>query len=378
MLLIGAALMLRSFAKLRAVDAGFRTDNVLTMAVHLNFSTYTNADHQLNREKVLAFHQALEERVRGLPGVLAMGQAFAVPLDTTFQNNGSFRIEGRGDQGPFPRATYIGASHEYFTALNVPLVEGRGFGPHDGVTGDQVALVSQALARRHFKDGRAVGERISGNGRVWRTIVGVVGDVRQAGLDREPAEAIYLPFPEFPGFSSRILVRTAMDPVQAVTNVQSFVRTVDPQAAVSNVQTLEQVRRESLSSPRLTSSLLTMFAVVALAITAAGLSGLVAYSVSQRTHEIGIRMALGADRAAILRMVLREGLAPVMIGLGIGLLGALALSRFVGGLLFGLAPTDPLCFFGSALVLTLVAIAACLLPARRATSIHPLVALRAL
>jgi ABC-type antimicrobial peptide transport system permease subunit len=203
-----------------------------------------------------------------------------------------------------------------------------------------------------------------------------VGDVRQESLDREPQDAIYLPLREFPSYAPTLFVRTAGLPGRVAEEIRAAARMADPQTAVSDVLTLGQIRNENLSSPRLTTLLLGLFASVALVITAAGLGGLIAYSVSQRTHEIGIRMALGADRGRITAMVLKEGLTSVGIGLAIGIAGALALTRLVSGLLFNVGPNDPLCFAGSALVLVLAAVAGCLLPARRATAVSPLTALR--
>jgi ABC-type antimicrobial peptide transport system permease subunit len=204
-----------------------------------------------------------------------------------------------------------------------------------------------------------------------------VGDVRQEGLDQEPQDAVYLPFLEFPAFTSTLFVRVLGEPTRAGEDVRAAVRTADPETPVTEVRTLEDIRGEALSSPRLTTVLLSLFAVLALVITAAGLSGLIAYSVSQRTQEIGIRMALGADRGRITAMILREGMTSVAAGLALGIVGALALSRLVSGLLFGVGPTDIYCYAGSALVLIAAAAAACFLPARRATAVSPLTALRA-
>ena len=259
---------------------------------------------------------------------------------------------------------------------NDPL-RGRAFDAHDRDDAAPVALVSRGLARRHWGDADPVGRRISlDRGQSWRTVVGVVGDVRQTGLAQEPKDSVYLPFLQFPGFTSSLFVRTVVDPRAVADLVRAEVRALEPEAAVSSVRTLEEIRHEALSSPRLTTVLLGLFAALALAISAAGLSGVLAYSVSQRTREIGIRMALGAAPGRVLGMLLGQGLAAAAIGLGLGLVGAIGLSRLISGLLFGVEPTDPLCFLGSALVLSVVALVACLLPARRATVIDPMLALR--
>jgi predicted permease len=378
-LLIGAALMLRSFENLRRVDAGFHTDQVLTARLNLNFSSYSNAEHRIDVERVNAFYRALDDQLRGLPGVVSIGAAWTFPLNSSFQNDGTFAIEGRdASAGPVPKATFVGVSPAYFEALGVPLVRGRVFDERDKVGGPGAVIVNQRLARRHWPDADPVGRRISTDGgRTWRTIAGVVGDVRQASLDREPQDAVYLPFREFPGYGAILFVRTLGAPGRIAEQIRAAARTADPQTAVTGVRTLGDIRSEALSSPRLTSMLLGLFAAVALVITAAGLAGLVAYSVSRRTHEIGIRMALGADRGRITAMVLREGMTSVGIGLLMGLAGALALSRLVSGLLFGVGPNDPICFTASAVVLVLAAVAGCLVPARRATAVSPMTALRA-
>ena len=377
-LLIGAALMLRSFENLRRVDAGFRADQVLTARLSLNFSSYSNAEHRIDAERVNAFYRALDDQLRGLPGVVSIGAAWTFPLNSAFQNDGTFAIEGRDASGAPPKATFVGVSPAYFEALGVPLVRGRVFDERDRAGGPGAVIVNQRLARRYWPDDDPVGRRISTDrGRTWRTIAGVVGDVRQSSLDREPQDAVYLPFREFPGYGSILFVRTLGAPGRIAEQVRAAARTADAQTAVTELRTLADIRREALSSPRLTSVLLGLFATVALVITAAGLGGLIAYSVSRRTHEIGIRMALGADRSRITAMVLREGMTSVAIGLVMGLAGALALSRLVSGLLFGVGPNDPICFTASAVVLVLAAVAGCVVPARRATTVSPMSALRA-
>ena len=378
MLLIGAALMLRSFAKLQQVDAGFRADNVLTMTVDLNWSKYSTPERRVDREQVLKVFEPLWEKVRGIPGVVTAGTAWTFPLNSAFSSNGSFMVEGAHQSGQtLPTAEFRGASPEYFEALGVPLLQGRVFDAHDRDGAERVVVVSRALAERHWKGEDPLGRRLSfDDGENWNRVVGIVGDVRQTGLAQDPPDLVYLPFAQFPGYTSTLFVRTIGDPRAMADRVRTEVSALDPQAVVSNVRTLDTIRHEALASPRLTAFLLGLFAFVALAISAAGLAGVLAYSVSQRTREIGIRMALGAAPQSVLQMLLGQGLVSVGIGLLVGLVGALGLSRLVSGLLFGIAPTDPTCFVGSAVLLVAVALVASFLPARRATGIDPMLALR--
>jgi putative ABC transport system permease protein len=380
-LLIGAALTLRSFVNLLHVDAGFRSENVLTASVDLNWSRYRTPEKQIDKERVLAFHRRLEEKLRAQPGVVEVGRAWTFPLNARFNNDGTFQVEGRPVEAgqALPRAEARGASAEYFRAIGVPVLRGRDFDERDDGSSGSSVLVSQGLAHRQFGDEGPVGRRLSTNGgRTWSTIVGVVGDVRNVALDEEPKDTIYLPFLQYPGFGSQVFIRTLGDPQALTRALESAVRELDPETALHDVRTLEDVRDASLGSPRLTAVLLGGFALLALVITAAGLSGLLAYSVSRRTHEIGIRVALGATPSSVLMMVLNQGMRSVAVGLALGAAGALALVRLVSGLLFGVAPTDVLCFVGSGVVLAVVASIACLVPARRATTIDPQVALRTL
>jgi predicted permease len=377
MLLIGAALMLRSLTKLQGIDVGFQTENVLTMAVDLNFSRYTTAEHHSDYDRINRFYADFHRAVHGLPGVVHVGEAWTFPLNSGFSNDGTFTIEGRTGASP-PKAAFIGVSPEYFDAIGVPLLRGRVFDDHDRGTETEALIVNQRLARRHWPDADPVGQRISiDDGKSWRTIVGVVGDVRQGGLEADPQDAAYLPIQQFGGYTATLFVRSLSSPAALQRQVAAAAHAIDSETALSNVHTLTEIRDSALAQPRLTTMLLTLFAFVALAITATGLSGLIAYSVSQRTHEIGIRIALGAQRSRVLAMILRQGMTSVVIGLGVGLVGALALARLVSGLLFGVEPTDPICFIGSAAVLVVVAAGACLVPAKRATAIEPMVALRA-
>jgi putative ABC transport system permease protein len=372
-LLIGAALMIRSLVKLEQVDPGFRPQNVLAMSFDLNWSRYKTP------EQMLGFYEPLLQRVAELPGVLSVGGSFSVPLNQRPGGGSAIQVEGRAvDPRTAPRAQFQLATPSYFETVGVPVLRGRAFAASDTREAPAVAMINRTFARQSFASEDPVGRRLSfDGGRQWLTVIGVVGDVRQHSLDREAAPEIYLAFLQRPGLSTTLLVRTAGAPLTLARQITRVTHELDPAQAVADVRTLEQVRSDSLASPRLTTALLGLFAVLAMLVSAAGISGVIAFTVSQRTHEIGIRMALGARPATLLGMLFRQGMAPVLSGLLLGILGALALSRVMEGLLFGVSPTDAACFVGSAVVLFGVSAAACLIPARRATAIPPTVALRA-
>jgi putative ABC transport system permease protein len=373
LLLIGAGLMLRSLLRLHQVDPGFRPDRVLTAGLDLDWSKYPEgAQGREAQERMLA-------RVQALPGVAAAALASTFPLDDSQPVSRSFRIEGRTppEGEPMPRIDLRVASPDYFRVLGVPVLRGRAFVPQDGPDAPGVALVNQTTAHRFWGDRDPVGQRLTfDNGEHWITVVGVVGDVRQYGLDQDAADELYLPIRQFPLLSARLVVRATVPPATLETPLRKAIREVDPEQPLYDVQTLEQARADSLAPSRLIALLLGLFSLLALVITATGIAGLLAFSVSQRTHEIGIRMALGAARDDVLWMVLRQGALLLAAGLGLGLLGALALNRVMAGLLYGVEPTDPVTYAGVSLVLLAVAALACWVPARRATGIHPMLALR--
>jgi hypothetical protein len=301
-----------------------------------------------------------------------------VPLDANFADGGQFLIEGRAADERAPLlATQIGASADYFAAVGVPLLGGQLFGGDERGEEPLATLVSREFARRYFPGEDPVGRRISGNGgRSWRTILGVVGDVRQSDFQREPEPTTYVPFTEFPGFSSFVFVRALGDPRPFEHELRRLVLAGDAQAAISDVRTLDHLRAESLAAPRLTTLLLALFAAVALAISATGLGGVLAYQVAQRRQEIGVRMALGAAPRRVLGELVGEGLRTTALGLALGVAGALASARLLAGLLFGVSPTDALCIAASAATLLATALVASLLPGRRAVRVQPATALR--
>jgi predicted permease len=375
-LLIWAGLMLRSLIKLQHVNPGFDPERVLAMRISLNWSKYNG-----NVETLAVLLRTLE-KARSEPGVLSAALGSTFPLNQLGITNGpfnrGFQIEGRPipDGELLPQADFRTASTDYFETVRQPLVRGRTFSEGDKDKAPLVAVINQATARHRWGDEDPIGRRVSfDRGQTWLTVVGLVGDVRQYGLDREPPDEIYVPLPQA-GFAGNLLVRTAADPMSIAKLMREAVYEVDSDTAVDRVQTLEQVRSDAVASPRLTAILLAMFAGLALVITAAGIAGVMALSVNQRTHELGVRLALGATPGKVLRMVMRQGMSFVLIGLSVGLGGALLLGRLMSSLLFAVEPTDPITFLAVAFVLIAVAAAACFVPARRVTSIDPMLALR--
>jgi predicted permease len=372
MLLIAAGLMLRSFWKLQQVDPGFRPENVLTARVSLNWTKYDDD------AEVRAFGRELLRRLSSEPEVRSAALSFTVPLAQAQPFNRRFRIEGRPvEPDARPTLDFRVATPHYFETIGQRVVRGRSFEERDDEQAPAVAVVNESLARHYFGDEDPIGRRVGfGDGDdAWVTIVGVVGDVRQYGLDREPTQELYRPFAQNPGWGA-VLIRTRTEPAAAAGLLRRAVHAIDPEQPVDRLRTLEDVRRDSVASPRVTATLLGVFALVALLITAAGIGGVLALSVSQRTVEIGVRMAMGARRGEVMRMVLVHGLGLVLAGLAIGAAGAVLLARGLDRLLFGVPATDPLTYLGVAALLLVVAALACLLPARRAASVDPLVALR--
>jgi putative ABC transport system permease protein len=373
-LLVGAGLMLRSLSKLLEVPAGYNPENVLSMRLSLNWSKYTTPQIRSS------FYDQLLNRVSVLPGVRTAAVSMTVPLngDSDF-SNGPLSISGRppAEGAPEPMVDYRVVSADYFSTTGIPLLAGRAFTNADRTEAPLVTIVNQHMARHFWNTASPVGEKISSDGgKHWSTIVGVIGDVRQYGLDHDPVDEVYLSLFQNPLGSANLLVRTAMNPMSMARDVAKSVYRIDPQQPVARIATLEQLRSESLASPRLTAILLGLFAGLALLITLAGIIGALSLSVSQRTNEIGIRMALGATPGRISRMVMGQGLFLVLAGLAVGIAVSLALSRLMSSLLFGIQPTDPLTFSAVAAVSIAVAALACFWPAHRATRIDPMTALR--
>jgi predicted permease len=372
-LLTGAGLMIRSFIKLQQVDGGFQTERVLTLLLDLNWSKYDTPDKQRD------FHRSLLAKVQSVPGVSSAAITRTFPLNEIGPFTRRLQIEGRlVEEGQLlPQVDVHTASPDYFQAIEIPLVTGRTFTSLDHAEAPKVAIINQSMARHYWEREDPVGRRLSlDGGETWTTIVGILGDVRQYGLDTDIEDVIYLPLEQFPNRVTSLVVRTAAGTLAMGRQLTKAVYEVDPNQPVARVRTLEQVRSDSIAAPRLTTLLLGLFAGLALLITAAGISGVLALSVTERTHEIGIRMAFGATQADMLKMVLKQGVVLVLIGLAFGIAGAFALAQLMSGLLFEIEPTDPITFIAVSLVLAVVAIIASVLPARRATGIDPMSALR--
>jgi putative ABC transport system permease protein len=376
-LLTGAGLMLKSFVRLSAVDPGFRPENVLTMTVDLPTSIYRTA------QQMQAFHAQTLAKLSGLAGVRAAGVVNFSPLGS-FWITGDFKLED-GRQLP---AGYAVAkpctSPGYFRAMGIRLLSGRDFTEQDNAKAPGVVVISQAVARRLWPAEDPIGKRISMQDNPkpadWLTIVGVVGNVRQESLTEGPRPAIYQPYTQIthPFFLGHMnfVVRTASDPYQLSSAMRGVVREVDRDQPVMAVQTMQDVILSHTAEPRFQARLLGVFSILALLLASLGIYGVLAYSVAQRTHEIGIRMALGAQRGDVLRIVLRRTILLAATGIAVGAAGAFAVTRVLSKVLFEVKPTDPATFALVALLLAAVALAAGLIPARRATKVDPMVALR--
>jgi putative ABC transport system permease protein len=379
MLLIGAGLMMRSLFKMQQVDAGIVPERVLALRTTFNWSKYTEAD------KTNLVVQKLLNRVKSEPGVLSVAISSRYPFEPEMITDGpesvsfQFQIEGRAlesGQAP-PVGTFAAVSPDYFKTLGILLKGGRLLAETDRDKAPYVAVINEAAKRQFWPNEDPIGKRVSGDGgEHWVNIVGVVGDVREFGLDHAPAAEFYASQAQN-AQPATLIVRTISEPRSMAQALTRAVHDVDPQTAVTHILTLEQARYESMASPRVTASLLGIFAGLALLIATAGIGGIMALMVSQRVREIGIRIALGARPASILQMVLGQGLLLAVLGIGIGIVGAVALAGVVKSLLFEVPPTDILTFSGVGLTLLIAAALASYLPARRAATVDPNVALRA-
>jgi putative ABC transport system permease protein len=376
-LLIGAGLLLRSFAHLLDVKPGFTTENLLTMQIGLPNAAYQQP------EKRAAFMQQVETSLRGAPEVTAVGFVTRLPLMSTLNNVTTYlAIEGREvAPGDRPEIDFRRASTSYFQALGIPLLSGRLVTEQDVTNNQRLVLINEAMATRFWPGEDPVGKRIStavssGQQTQWQTIVGVVGNVRHLGLDIEPRPEIYYHTNTQPPFGPVVVIRTTSDPKRLISIARAKIRELDRNVPVSNVNTMEELVAQSVAQRRFGMFLLGIFALLALTLAAIGIYGVVSYSVTQRTQEIGVRMALGASTTDVLKMVLRNGMSLALIGVGLGLAGAFGLTRLMSKLLFEVKPTDVTTFTLVSVGLMVVALLACYLPARRAMKVDALEALR--
>lgn len=378
MLLAGAGLLLRSFAQLQQVNPGFEVKDALTFRIALPAEAYKDESRRV------AFFDRLLERVSALPGVRASAATLGLPLNGT-QINISFQVRNRPElpASQQPAMEMRAATPAYFKAMGIPVVRGRGIEPGDVAGAAQVVVLSQSAVKKYFPNQNPIGQWITlgwrrpeGQPKAGGEVVGVVGDVKSFGLARDAVPEIYLPYAQLPVGSMDVVVRASVPPMSLGPAVEKAVHELDPDIPVARLRSLEDVVSRSISQPRFYMLLLGLFASMAVLLAALGIFGVISYAVTQRSREIGIRMALGAHPGSVMRLVLSNAAVLILSGIGLGLAGALALSRSLSGLLFNLSPTDPSTLAGVALLLSAVALLASYLPARQATRVDPLLTLR--
>jgi putative ABC transport system permease protein len=378
-LLVGAGLVMRSFLRLLQVDPGFSPRNVLTMKMALPRAKYVDGAAAAN------FYQRLIANIQALPGVESDAAVSQLPLSNDYWS-GTVTFEGvtanaeRGNLASFETDQRI-ITPDYFQTMKTPLLEGRPFTPQDARGKPFVAIIDETLARRLWPNASPVGHRITfgrypDKPEVWVEIVGVARHIRHHRLDGEVREQIYYPHAQRPFTGMTLAIRTKSDPMAMVGAVRGVVRSIDRDQPVYLIRTMDGLVSNALAPARFTLLLLTIFAIVAAALATVGVYGVMSQAVAQRTHEIGVRLALGAQRRDVLRLVIKQGMALALPGVAIGLLASFTLTGLIRGLLFGITATDPLTFATIALLLLLIALLACFIPALRATKVDPVIALR--
>ncbi len=386
-LLVGAGLMIKSFMRLQEIDPGFEPENVLTAEINLPGRKYPDG------QKVAAFHDQLLASLAAIPGVVAAGLGSPLPMSGT-NGSTSFFIDGRPDPEPRdrPHSHPRTITPAYLRAMGMRLVEGRAFTEQDDAQAPRVAIINETMARRFWPAQPAIGKRVALDFETMkffpdrppifdraggmREIVGIVRDVKHEGLEIDPRPEIYIPDRQRPEPGMNLVIRSEVDPASLAVAVRGAVSAIDQDQPVANVKLMSQMLGDSMAKPRFNYLLLTIFAAVALLLSATGVYGVMSYMVTARTREMGIRLALGAQAAEVLKLVIFQGMRPVIVGIALGLAGAYALTRVMTTLLFDVRATDPAVFAGVATLLALVALLACYLPARRATKVDPVIALR--
>ncbi|MEO6877660.1 MAG: FtsX-like permease family protein, partial [Gemmatimonadaceae bacterium] len=379
-LLTGAGLLVRTLGKLQSVETGVQSANVLTMELPIEGDAISQADK-------VTMYERMRDRVATLPAVSQASIGSDVPLRSTpfvLEVKAEGRALSAGEATP--RGVFKLADPSYFGAAGIPLLSGRVFATTDRRGTGRVVVINKSFAQRLFGNENPIGRRIAWTGEVlkfipitgdWRTVVGVVGDTRDAGLDADPTSVVYQPFGQEEIFNGALVIKTKSDPALLAPSVLRAIREIYPRQLIEHVATLDEVRDTTVAPRRLNAVFIAAFGVLAMIIAVVGIAGVLAFSVSSRISEIGIRMSLGADASRVRRMVLSEGGVLLGVGLGVGVLGALATSQLLSGLLFGVAPHDPVTLAGVTALLAAVGIAACWLPAARAARVDPAVALRA-
>jgi predicted permease len=375
-LLIGAGLLLRSFANLLQTDPGFRPQHVLTAGISLPDAEYKNG------EAVARFCDQLVQNLNSIQDVQAAGIGTDLPWTGYDENVGGWMIEGRK---PPPNEEFHGRYHAatpgYFRALGIPLIRGRFFTERDSKASPQVLIINANMARRYWPHGDALGKRITFSDtpkeKDWITIVGIVGDVKDAPNSKGAENAFWWPFlQQQPSSDLSVVIRSTSDPMLLVNQLRLAVRQLNPALAVANIRLMDQIADASVATPRFGLFLVGLFAALALTLAAIGIYGVISYSVSQRTHEFGMRIALGAESWDVLRLVLAQGFKLAILGVALGVICALALARILGDLLYEVSTADPITFATVSLGAIAIAVLACYVPARRATEADPMVALR--